>query len=69
MYSKPIVFEGIVSKGRFGVSAVKLGDIDNDGYEGERIKHFCGTIHNIEIVSILLIIIIHINHMNGSICG
>ena len=33
-----MIFEGNVPKGRFGMSAVNLGDIDQDKYEGGRIK-------------------------------
>ena len=33
--STPIIVEGDVARGRFGSSLTNLGDVDNDGYEGE----------------------------------
>ena len=30
-----IILEGDVDRGRFGSSLTNLGDVDNDGYEGE----------------------------------
>lgn len=34
MSSEPLIFEGRAARGRFGMSLLNLGDIDQDGYEG-----------------------------------
>lgn len=32
--SEPLIFEGQAARGRFGMTVINLGDIDQDGYEG-----------------------------------